>query len=380
MQPMANYKNISFFEGLNSLRFLAAFLVVLHHAETIRLKYALPNFQHIGLFKNGDNAVTFFFVLSGFLITYLLLKEHSRTQTISIKNFYVKRVLRIWPLYFLLMIIGTILVPFAFELLHINYEMPYTFSQVWAYFVFFLPGLVTFYFGHHLLEPLWSIGIEEVFYLMWAPLFKFFKKHILAILIAILVIKIILLLLAQYWFQNDLIIYLIQIFRFEAMAIGGLGAYFLFNRTAPLTNLIIYKKPFQILIYGTLIAYLLFFSTINQVVWNAIFQTPILSGLLINCLFLYLIIGVSLVEHNIIKLRSKTLNFLGEISYGIYMYHLIIIFGCIQVFKNYLSQLSAPISSLLFYTIVISLVVWVSVISKRVFEDYFLKFKNRFDN
>ncbi len=377
---MANYKNISFFEGLNSLRFLAAFLVVLHHAETIRLKYALPNFQHIGLFRNGDNAVTFFFVLSGFLITYLLLKEHTRTNTISIKNFYVKRVLRIWPLYFLLMLVGTVLVPFAFELLHINYEMPYTFGQVWAYFLFFLPGLVTFFFGHHLLEPLWSIGIEEVFYLMWAPLFKFFKKHILTILIAILVIKIILLLLAQYWIQNELIIYLIQIFRFEAMAIGGMGAYFIFHRNAPLSELLIYKKPFQILIYGTLISYLLFFNTINHVVWNAVFQTPIISGLLINCLFLYLIIGVSLVEHNIIKMRSKILNYLGEISYGIYMYHLIIIFGCIQVFKNYLLQLSAPISSLLFYTLVLSLVVVVSVISKKVFEDYFLKFKNRFDS
>ena len=215
---------------------------------------------------------------------------------------------------------------------------------------------------------------------MWAPLFKVGKKHILTILIAILVIKIILLLLAQYWIQNELIIYLIQIFRFEAMAIGGMGAYFIFHRNAPLSELLIYKKPFQVLIYGTLISYLLFFNTINHVVWNAVFQTPIISGLLINCLFLYLIIGVSLVEHNIIKLRSKILNYLGEISYGIYMYHLIIIFGCIQVFKNYLLQLSAPISSLLFYTLVLSLVVVVSVISKRVFEDYFLKFKNRFDS
>lgn len=376
---MSNYKNISFFEGLNSLRFIAAFLVVLHHAETIRLKYELPNLHHIGLFRNGDNAVTFFFVLSGFLITYLLLKEHNRTQTISIKNFYVKRVLRIWPLYFLLVLIGTILVPFAFEVLHINYEMPYNFQQVWAYFIFFLPGLVTFFFGHHPLEPLWSIGIEEVFYLIWAPLFKFGKKHILAILISILVIKIILLTIAQFWLQNPLLIYLIHIFRFEAMAIGGLGAYFIYHHNKNLSTLIIYKKASQLVIYSVLVVYLLFFSTIDHWLWKTIFETPIVSSILINALFLYLIIGVSLVDQNIFKMRSKAMNYLGEISYGIYMYHLILIFGCIQLFKNLLMQLSTLVSSVLFYGIVIGAVVIVSVISKKLFEDYFLKYKSKFE-
>ncbi|MBV5343554.1 acyltransferase [bacterium] len=234
---MTNYKNITLFEGLNSLRFFAAFLVVLHHAETIRKKYELPNFQDIGLFRNGDNAVTFFFVLSGFLITYLLLKENKRTNTISIKNFYIKRVLRIWPLYFLLVIIGTLIVPFVFELANINYQMPYTLSEVWFYFLFFLPGLVTYFFGHHLLEPLWSIGIEEVFYLIWAPLFKIGKQRIFVILVAIFVIKVILLILAQFWIKDPLTVYLIQMFRFEAMAIGGLGAFFIFNRKSPLSEL-----------------------------------------------------------------------------------------------------------------------------------------------
>ena len=66
---MTNYKNISLFEGLNSLRFFAAFLVVMHHSETIRHKNGLPNLNGLGLFKDGGVAVTFFFVLSGFLIT-----------------------------------------------------------------------------------------------------------------------------------------------------------------------------------------------------------------------------------------------------------------------------------------------------------------------
>jgi peptidoglycan/LPS O-acetylase OafA/YrhL len=376
---MTNYKNITLFEGLNSLRFFAAFLVVLHHAETIRKKYELPNFQDIGLFRNGDNAVTFFFVLSGFLITYLLLKENKRTNTISIKNFYIKRVLRIWPLYFLLVIIGTLIVPFVFELANINYQMPYTLSEVWFYFLFFLPGLVTYFFGHHLLEPLWSIGIEEVFYLIWAPLFKIGKQRIFVILVAIFVIKVILLILAQFWIKDPLTVYLIQMFRFEAMAIGGLGAFFIFNRKSPLSELSIYKKSFQVFFYGLLISYLVFYTMINNGIWNFIFHTPVLSGLFIDFLFLYLIIGVSLIDHNIFKLRNKFLNYLGEISYGIYMYHLLLIFGCIQFLKKYLVQLSSPLSSFLFYAIVIIFVIAVSSLSKVLFENYFLNFKNKLE-
>jgi len=70
-QKISDYKNISLFQGLNALRFLAAFLVVMHHSETIKRKNGIENFEWLGLFKNGGNAVTFFFVLSGFLTTYL---------------------------------------------------------------------------------------------------------------------------------------------------------------------------------------------------------------------------------------------------------------------------------------------------------------------
>lgn len=93
-------QTISHFYNFNALRFVAAFLVVLHHAESLRKDHRLFHLKDFGLFQNGANAVTFFFVLSGFLITYLLLKEQGKTATISIKHFYLKRVLRIWPFLF----------------------------------------------------------------------------------------------------------------------------------------------------------------------------------------------------------------------------------------------------------------------------------------
>lgn len=374
---MTDYKNISLFKGLNGLRFFAAILVVMHHSETIKKKNGLANFEWLGLFRNGGNAVTFFFVLSGFLITYLLLKEQRNSGNVNVKNFYWKRILRIWPLYFLLVIIGTVGLPIIFSLLKVNYEMPYHLSQTWYYFLFFLPGLVTFFFGHHFLEPLWSIGVEEVFYLIWAPLFKRCKNRILTVLIAVILIKIVLTLLCIYFIQNELYNFLVSTFQFEAMAAGGLGAYFVFTLKKPITSLGIFKMPAQLLVFGTTLLYLTFHINIDNPVWNALFKTPILSGLFIHFLFVYVILCVSMVENSLFTLRNKSLSFLGEISYGIYMYHMLVIFSSILFLKKYLLQMGPFWCTFSFYGVVILLTILVSAVSKITFEDFFLKLRHR---
>jgi len=379
IQTISDYKNITRFQGLNSLRFIAAFLVVMHHSETIRNKNGIANFEWLGLFRNGGNAVTFFFVLSGFLITYLLLRERGKSGTIKIKKFYLKRILRIWPLYFLLVLIGTILLPLAFSILNVNYEMPYTLGQTWFYFLFFLPGLVTFFFGHHFLEPLWSIGVEEVFYLLWAPLFKISKNKILILLISVILVKIFLNLLGFLVIHNELFNYIITTFKFEAMAIGGIGAYYVYTRGESIDQLFIFKVSVQIIMLLTIIFYLTFHPNIDNTYWNTIFKTPILSSLIIDFLFLYLIICVSVVNKSIINLKSKTLSFLGEISYGIYMYHMLAIFIAIFFLKKYLIQMSSPCSHLVYYSVITILTIIMSTLSKYLFENYFLNLKSRLD-
>jgi peptidoglycan/LPS O-acetylase OafA/YrhL len=378
-QKISDFKNISIFQGLNSLRFIAAFLVVMHHSETIKRKNGIENFEWLGLFRNGGNAVTFFFVLSGFLITYLLLKERGKIGDVKVKNFYLKRILRIWPLYFLLVFIGTIGLPFILPLLNVTYEMPYTFGQSWFYFVFFLPGLVTFFFGHHFLEPLWSIGVEEVFYLLWAPLFKISKSRIFILLFIVILFKTLLSLIGIYYLPNELFNYIINTFQFEAMAIGGLGAYFIYTKGLSLSQLVIFKIPFQIILILLILSYLIFHSNIDNVFWNTLFKIPILSPLLIDSLFLYLIICVSVVDNSIIKLRYKTLSFLGEISYGIYMYHMLVIFTTIYFLKKYLIQMNSLLGLIVFYTVTAIFTIIVSSLSKYFFENYFLNLKSRLD-
>lgn len=140
------YKHLSYFRGLNCLRFIAASLVLLHHLATIGKKYGFFDLEGFGLFRNGTNAVNFFFVLSGFLITYLLQKEIAKTQSVDIKHFYLRRIKRIWPLYFLLIGFGTVVLPFAVSVFDADYTMPYSLGETWYYFVFFCPILVLHFF------------------------------------------------------------------------------------------------------------------------------------------------------------------------------------------------------------------------------------------
>lgn len=370
------YKQISYFKSLNSLRFFAALLVLFHHSETMKIKYHLFNLNEFSFFNNGNNAVLFFFVLSGFLITYLLLKEDNKNKTINVKRFYLKRVLRIWPIYFLLIILGTICLPLILNKFSPHlYEFPYSFNQSWYYFFFFFPCLVLYHFGHHILEPLWSIGVEEIFYLIWAPLFKFLRKYIHIILYLVIILKIIAMIVVRVCLSADNeIAYLINTYSFEAMAIGGLGAYWLFNiKNKKISDLFIFKKWIQLIVYAVVLIYLFFNNNIHNTIYDIIFKTPILSFILLEFLYLYIIIASSCAENSIIHIENKILSYLGDISYGVYMYHIWVISFVVIILKKYLILFSPFVSTTIFYLLVISGTIIISAISKRYFENLFTK-------
>ena len=98
------------FNNLNGLRFLAALMVVICHIEQNKKGFLLPNLR--ALVKHlGVLGVDLFFVLSGFLITILLLKEKEIFKKIEYKKFYLRRILRIWPLYYLVVILSLFVLP-----------------------------------------------------------------------------------------------------------------------------------------------------------------------------------------------------------------------------------------------------------------------------
>src|SRR5246127_2629047 len=121
--------------------------------------------------KSGAAGVDLFFALSAFLITSILLREREETGGISLRRFYVRRVLRIWPLYFLLIALGLVLAhTMARQSLPWYYVAGYLlFAGNWVHAVF---GR-----AESICSPLWTVSIEEQFYLIWPLLMKMLGRR-----------------------------------------------------------------------------------------------------------------------------------------------------------------------------------------------------------
>ena len=168
---------LKYLPGLNTLRFFAAAFVVISHANISLDKLGIYPASTRAFVNRGGDAVDFFFTLSGFLITYLLIAEVNNTGTISIKQFYLRRVYRIWPLYFLVVAIGFILLGYIYPALYHQPFFDFKIPEGLLMFIFFIPNYAAKNFPVGLLNPLWSIGVEEQFYLFWAPMVKYLKKY-----------------------------------------------------------------------------------------------------------------------------------------------------------------------------------------------------------
>lgn len=358
------------------MRFFAALLVLVGHAESLRAEGR--SFHHLDFFNNGQHAVTFFFVLSGFLITFLLLKERIKTQTVQVKSFYWKRIVRIWPLYFMLLFIGIVLQPIFIEFLKLPYEIPYSWTESLHFFITFLPGIVTFYFGNHLLEPLWSIGVEEWFYLLWGPLLKYVPKDLWKWILVLLFLKLILNYFASLNIFPSVLVYVIKMMRFEALFIGGLFACTFF------TSINLQEKLSKIrllmLLTSIFSCFLITFngSFFNQLLLKIGVENKSLNLLVCSLLFGLLIWSIAWKNEKTKFLDAPIMNYLGEISYGIYMYHLLVITIIWAVLKPL--NLEFKLETFLYHLLGITLTICLAALSKTYFENPILKLKNRFSN
>ncbi len=169
---------------LDGLRFYAFLSVFACHALPrerafyIRLHLPVP-WLWAAVVKSGAAGVDLFFALSAFLITSLLLRERQDTGSISLRRFYIRRALRIWPLYFLLVALGV-----GVSLPRLNQSRLWYYDQSlpWYYvagYVFFVGNWVTAFFGipESICSPLWTVSIEEQFYLFWPALMRMLKRR-----------------------------------------------------------------------------------------------------------------------------------------------------------------------------------------------------------
>lgn len=128
-----------YFENLDGFRTLAFFIVFVTHVAGFNYAYDSHGIygSFLDFMPNAYTGVSFFFVLSGFLITYLLLLEKIERNSINLRQFYLRRVIRIWPVYFMVVIIGFIVIPRFFEPLP-RFDTEAIPVDHWYYYVLFL--------------------------------------------------------------------------------------------------------------------------------------------------------------------------------------------------------------------------------------------------
>ncbi len=356
--------------GLNALRFFAAALVVVMHTHNNMQVAGLPQLPAFPVLFKGLSAVSFFFVLSGFLITYLLLKEKESTDTISIKKFYLRRVFRIWPLYFLVVIIGMFFYWKMVPALHLHFENDYPHGLAIILYSFFLANLMnSLYHVGGILHITWSIAVEEQFYLFWAPLVKKIKNRLLLVIAVVSVLSLLINVLNNFnvfgldkgWQA------FIATLQFHYMSIGAVFAWLLFHKKEWLLSRAIFsKKSWQWILTGLILIY--FFAYNRNMIGEALMPIPL------GFLFGWLIINISSNPKRIFSLERPLLNYLGKISYGIYMFHMPVVYATSFLFQH-LPQLT-KITALyfpLFFIPVFSITISLAALSWRLIEQPILK-------
>ena len=350
------------FHSFNALRFVSFLLVFIHHIpinETSFLSYFT---------KTGGVGVSFFFSLSGFLITYILLAEKLEQNKISLKHFFIKRILKIWPLFYA-MLLFAYLTPFFLDYANLPSSSD-GYKPNWWYSVFFLENyqmLFTKDFPNvSPLRVMWSLCVEEHFYLIWGfilfllPVKKLPKLILFCIFLAFFV-RII-------YFKYEILS--IDIFsNIDYFAFGAIPAYLLAtkNNILHLINNISLKTKYSII--PIILVCVIIFPLFNESILR--FFTPTIYGFLFSTLILF-----TISSRNFIFINDKyVISKLGIYTYGLYLYHTIFINLFIQLFKNSAIEMKnvlIAISSLI-VTIVIS------ILSYHLFEKRFLNWKRYFN-
>lgn len=341
--------------NLTSLRFILAILVVIFHTPEFFANRNLPYYNNYSLFLKGNESVCMFFSLSGFLIIKQLYTEKLTTNTINLKRFFLNRILRIFPLYYLVLVYGFIHYQIILPKLGFEFKNSY---NIWEGIIlsstFFSNIFLTFSPGG-ILEILWSIGIEEQFYIVIAPLFFLLpKSKIKTTLTSITIVYLLLFTSSIFPFLKEYKMY------FFYFTFSGLCAIYL-EKTK-------FHKLFSYLIYLTILTYFLSNFFKNNLNENQYFIfSMVLFGLFLSVLS----------KKPILLLENRFLKHLGTISYGIYMFHAIAIQIVGFIFLKLINYKSVPeIYTIIVYTfLIILLTIIMAHFSYKYYESYFLKYK-----
>jgi len=291
--------NSTYITQLDTLRAIAVILVLISHW--------ISPYRLINYFPNGMMGVNLFFVLSGFLITGILIntkkssESSNQSKFIAIKNFFIRRALRIFPIYFILIII---LYFIRIELIYQNPLSFFTYTQNFLFHSF------TSWPNH--ISHLWTLAVEEQFYLIWPFIILFTpQKYFIKIMIALILFGL------TAHLTLDILLYtnkLNSVLLPSTLYSFGLGG--LLSALYTENSLVLKTRNSKYILLATLCLYLLYILNIINF-YSEIFERflfSILSFYIIH--FAYNMKGVLLDIFN-----NRITTYLGKISYGIYLFH-----------------------------------------------------------
>ena len=358
-------KKLSKFETFDALRFFAFFKVFLFHIPIV----SFPVFNFI---KNGGgSAVCFFFSLSGFLITYLILEEKKQTGRMNLHNFFLRRALRIWPLYYL-MLLFAFLSPTILSFISLN-NSGEGYKPDWIMSIFFLENykmILTDSFAN--VSPLgvmWSLCVEEHFYFIWGIAFFFIPLRKIYVFIGA---SIILAIIARYVFYLNGWSFLDIFTNLDYFAYGAIPAV-LFSLFKESITKFLSKISDPIKISVLFIALSIVFVFPNIYFRYKELIEPSILGLT----FCSIIILIVFENQKFCIGSTNIFSVLGTFTYSLYLTHTIVINLFIKLFEKMELSLTSPSIALLFVLITFSITIAASMLSYYLIEKPFLKLKNK---
>lgn len=353
---------MKYIKQLDAVRAIAVLLVIISHW--------IPREYLISRVPTGELGVDIFFVLSGFLITWILLanREKARIENAGrgqvIKNFYIRRSLRIFPIYYFVVL--TMLIFSEKTGTSIETSYPYYLTYTSNYYFFDIKG------WDGILSHLWSLSVEEQFYILWPSIMLFSGRKLLPYIIGgfILIGIGTQVLLRGVGMSN-----ILTPACFDAFGMGALLSWIIVHNPGWLGKFYRYLKivaPF---------AFMLFVISCIQTRWHIFPLIRTINSILALTLITFILYRIQSGK----SIRSFILNnkmfiFLGKISYGIYLYHLILPYVVSQFAGKYFGiNLQQGIGLAGYFILNLVLVVAVSWLSWMLIEKPILSLKAYFE-
>lgn len=356
---------MKYIKQLDSLRAIAVLLVIIRHWVPLTniVNRALPL---------GTIGVNIFFVLSGFLITKILFDNKNSAEHFNIskgsvlKAFYFRRALRIFPIYYLII----------FTLLIFHRHTDTDIKPAFAFYATYTSNFYLFSTNSFdgMITHLWTLAVEEQFYLIWPWIILFTnRKYLLPVITGFIVIGALSsFLLSEMKFSNVL-----TFTCFDAFGLGALLSWQITYGTRPLLQF------YKALSFCALASALLFILYLNS---SQSFYFP--GRTIISVIALWLITHIIIHEHSkkpafTFIWNNKVLIFLGKISYGLYLYHALIGNLNLKIINKYINPRLPDILFKkywiqLFYAENIIMVLLISWLSYVLIEKRFLRLKKYF--